>query len=59
MGIGQKTTLKEISMFSIHIGLKYIYYFLSHKNKIVDYKKKVFTKNNEYLNCLPDIKKNN
>ncbi len=57
MGIGQKTTLKEISMFSIHIGLKYIYYFLSHKNKIVDSKKKVFTKNNEYLNHLPDIKK--
>ena len=36
MGIGQKTTQKEISMFSIHIGLKYIYYILTHKKKIID-----------------------
>ena len=40
MGIGQKTTQKEISMFSIHVGLKSIYYLLSHEKKIVDSKKK-------------------
>ena len=57
MGIGQKTTLKEISMFCIHIGLKSIYYFLSHNKKIIDYRKKIFTKNNDYSNHLLDIKK--
>ena len=57
MEIGPKTTLKEISMLTIHISLKSIYYFLSHKKKIVDSKKKVFTKINDYSNHLLDIKK--
>ena len=57
MGIGQKTTQKEISMFSIHIGLKSIYYFLSHNKKIIDSRRKIFTKNNDYSNHLLDIKK--
>ena len=57
MGIGQKTTQKEISMFSIHVGLKSIYYLLSHEKKIIDSKKKVFSKNNDYSNHLLDIKK--
>ena len=57
MGIGQKTTQKEISMLSIHVGLQSIYYFLSNEKKIVDSKKKVFAKNNDYSNHLLDIKK--
>ncbi|PDH47025.1 MAG: hypothetical protein CND26_03370 [Bacteroidetes bacterium MED-G13] len=57
MGIGQKTTQKEISMFSIHIGLKYIYYILTHKKKIIDSKKKKFTNNNNFSDHLADIKK--
>ena len=44
-------------MFSIHIGLKSIYYLLSNEKKIVDSKKKVFSKNNDYSNHLLDIKK--
>ena len=43
-------------MFSIHIGLKSIYYLLSNEKKIVDSKKKVFSKNNDYSNHLLDIK---
>ena len=56
MGIGQKTTLKEISMFSIHIGLKYIYYILSHKKKIIDIKKKKFSNNKNFSDHLANIK---
>ena len=57
MGIGQKTIQKEISMFSIHVGLKSIYYLLNHEKKIVDSKKKIFSKNNDYSNHFIDIKK--
>ena len=57
MVIGQKTTLKEISMFSIHIGLKYIYYILTHKKKIIDSKKKKFTNSNNFADHLANIKK--
>ncbi len=57
MGIGRKTTLKEISMFSIHIGLRSIYYFLTLDKKIIDSKKKVFSKNSDYSKHLLDIKK--
>ena len=57
MVIGQKTTLKEISMFSIHIGLKYIYYILTHKKKLIDSKKKKFTNSNNFVDHLTDIKK--
>ena len=44
-------------MFFIHVGLKYIYYFLSHEKKIFDSKKKLFTENNDYSKHLLDIKK--
>ena len=57
MGIGQKTTQKEISMLTIHVGLQSMYYFLSHRKNIVDSRKRVFTKNNDYSNHLLDIKK--
>ena len=57
MEIGQKTIQKEISMFSIHVGLKSIYYLLNHEKKIVDSKKKIFSKNNDYSNHFIDIKK--